>query len=41
LKEERIRSEVGLAFLKVNPPPLAKRLLDSAESAGLLVRKTR
>jgi LysR family transcriptional regulator, benzoate and cis,cis-muconate-responsive activator of ben and cat genes len=41
LKEERIRSEVGLAFLKVNPPPLAKRLLDSAESAGLLVRKAR
>jgi LysR family transcriptional regulator, benzoate and cis,cis-muconate-responsive activator of ben and cat genes len=39
LKEERIRSEIGLAFLKLNPPPLARRLVTSATSAGLLERR--
>jgi DNA-binding transcriptional LysR family regulator len=41
LKNEGIRSEVGLAFLKLNPPPLARRLVASATSAGLLERRTR
>ena len=41
LKEERIRSEIGLAFLKLNPPPLARRLVASATTAGLLKRKSR
>jgi DNA-binding transcriptional LysR family regulator len=41
LKEERIRSEIGLAFLKLNAPPLARRLVASATTAGLLKRKSR
>jgi len=39
LKQERIRSEVGLAFLKLNPPPFARRLVASAATAGLLNRR--
>ena len=39
LKQERIRSEVGLAYLKLNPPPFARRLVHSAASAGLLSRR--
>jgi DNA-binding transcriptional LysR family regulator len=38
LKGERIRSEVGLALLKLNPPPLARRLVASATAAGLMER---
>jgi LysR family transcriptional regulator, benzoate and cis,cis-muconate-responsive activator of ben and cat genes len=41
LKSERIRSEVGLALLKRNSPPLARRLVASAASAGLLERRTK
>jgi DNA-binding transcriptional LysR family regulator len=41
LKNESIRSEVGLAFLKLNPPPLVRRLVASSTSAGLLERRTR
>jgi LysR family transcriptional regulator, benzoate and cis,cis-muconate-responsive activator of ben and cat genes len=41
LNEERICSEIGLAYLKLNPPPLAKRLVESASSAGLLERRAR
>jgi DNA-binding transcriptional LysR family regulator len=32
LKKETIRSEIGLALLKMNPPPLAKSLVESAGS---------
>lgn len=41
LKKERIRSEIGLAFLKLNPPPLARRLVALASGAGLLERRSR
>jgi hypothetical protein len=41
LKEERIRSEIGLAYLKVNPPSLTRRLVASATGAGLLERRSR
>lgn len=41
LKDERIRSEIGLALLKLNPPPLARRLIESATSAGLLEQRSR
>jgi LysR family transcriptional regulator, benzoate and cis,cis-muconate-responsive activator of ben and cat genes len=41
LKEERIRSEIGIAFLKLNPPPLVRRLVESATTAGLLKRRSR
>jgi LysR family transcriptional regulator, benzoate and cis,cis-muconate-responsive activator of ben and cat genes len=41
LKEERIRSEIGLAFLKLNPPVLTRRLVESAANAGLLERRSR
>lgn len=39
LKEEHIRSEIGLAFLKLNPPPLARRLVKAITAAGLLERR--
>ena len=39
LKAERIRSEIGLAFLKVNPTVLAKRLVHSATGSGMLEKK--
>jgi DNA-binding transcriptional LysR family regulator len=39
LKQERLRSEIGLALLKLNPPALAKRLVESATQAGLLGRR--
>jgi len=38
LKAERIRSEIGLVVLNVNPAILAKRLLATASRAGLLER---
>ena len=38
LKDEHIRSEIGLAFLKLNPPPLARRLVKAITAAGLLER---
>jgi DNA-binding transcriptional LysR family regulator len=38
LKEEHIRSEIGLAFLKLNPPPLARQLVKAITAAGLLER---
>jgi DNA-binding transcriptional LysR family regulator len=36
LKSEHIRSEVGLAMMKVNPTPLARRFVDAVTKAGLL-----
>ena len=41
LKEERIRSEIGLAFLKLAPPPLARRMVEAASHAGLLEQRSR
>jgi DNA-binding transcriptional LysR family regulator len=39
LKEEQFRSEIGLAFLKLNPPPLARQLVKAITAAGILVRR--
>lgn len=39
LKQERIRSEIGLALLKLNPPPLARQLVLSVTNSGLLGHK--
>jgi LysR family transcriptional regulator, benzoate and cis,cis-muconate-responsive activator of ben and cat genes len=41
LREERVRSEIGLAFLKANPPSVAQQLIASVSQSGLLPPKSR
>lgn len=36
LKGEQIRSEIGLAMMRVNPTPLAKKFVEVVRSSGLL-----